>query len=144
MQWLARPPISEKILYKMKELFILRSISGAGKSTVANMITHHVFEADQFFYDEDGNYRFDASKLGVAHETCRLNTEKAMSNGAEIIAVANTFSTEKELNPYFKLAMGYGYRAHSLIVENRHEGKDIHRVPEEVKERMRKRFSICL
>jgi hypothetical protein len=45
---------------------------------------------------------------------------------------------------YYELAKTYGYRVHSIIVENRHEGKNEHGVPEEKLKRMRDRFEISL
>jgi hypothetical protein len=47
------------------------------------------------------------------------------------IVVSNTFTQEWELADYYKLAEQYGYKVFSLIVENRHGGKDVHGVPEE-------------
>ena len=43
-----------------------------------------------------------------------------------------------------KLAEKYGYRVHSLIVENRHGGVNEHGVPEEKLEQMKNRFEIKL
>ena len=60
------------------------------------------------------------------------------------IVVSNTFTTEKEMKPYYKLAEQYGYRVHSLIVENRHGGINEHNVPDETLEKMKKRFEIKL
>lgn len=58
--------------------------------------------------------------------------------------VANTFTKKSEMNEYFKLAETYGYMIHSIIVENRHNGVNVHNVPEEQIERMTNRFSIKL
>jgi hypothetical protein len=48
------------------------------------------------------------------------------------------------MDDYLGLAKKYGYRTHSLIVENRHEGKNEHGVPEEKLKQMRDRFEISL
>ena len=118
----------------MNTLYILRSVSGAGKSTLANKFVNNGlvdvhYEADMWFYNEEGNYNFDASKLGKAHEWCKLQTEAAMNNELDI-CVSNTFTTEKELQPYLDLAQEYGYEVVSLIVENRNNNKNIHNVPD--------------
>ena len=42
------------------------------------------------------------------------------------------------------LAEKYGYMVISMIVENRHDGENIHNVPEETIEKMRNRFDIKL
>jgi hypothetical protein len=60
------------------------------------------------------------------------------------VVVSNTFTQEWEMTPYFELAEKYGYRVHSLIVENRHKGVNEHGVPEDKLEIMKKRFEILL
>ena len=135
-----------------KVLILLRGLPGSGKSTFANyMFSNNIFEADKYFYDEFGNYNFDASKLDLAHKWCQdqvivAMTENLLSNGkyySEIV-VSNTSTTEKELKPYLDLAMTYNYDIISLIVENRHGNSSVHNLPAETIEKMRKRFSIKL
>ena len=48
------------------------------------------------------------------------------------------------MKDYFDLASLHGYRVVSLIVENRHDGQNIHGVPTETLEKMRNRFEIKL
>jgi hypothetical protein len=48
------------------------------------------------------------------------------------------------MDDYFELANKYGYLVHSIIVENRHGGKNEHAVPEDKIEIMRNRFEISL
>jgi len=48
------------------------------------------------------------------------------------------------MQPYYDLAKRYGYQVYSIIVENRHDGVNVHDVPEEVLEKMKKRFDIKL
>lgn len=134
----------------MKTLIILRGLPGSGKSSFAKyMFSNNVFEADQYFYDSNGNYNFDATKLHEAHIDCQKRVEELMQMsettqyGQEIV-VSNTATTEKELEPYLKLAKSYGYVVVSLIVENRHGNKSVHGVPDETLEKMRKRFSVKL
>lgn len=135
-----------------KVLIILRGLPGSGKTSFANyMFSNNIFEADQYFYDEEGNYNFDASKLGTAHKWCQLRVEHAMEDNRESngnyyseIVVSNTSTTEKELKPYLDLADKYGYKVVSLVVENRHGNKSVHGVPDETLEKMRNRFEIKL
>lgn len=125
----------------MKALFIIRGIPGSGKSTLAKQLAgDNVFEADQYFL-ADGEYRFDFSKLGLAHESCKQRLTNAMSNGIMPLCVSNTTTTEKELNPYLELAKSHGYTAFVVVVENRHEGVNQHGVPEEVLTKMRARLA---
>ena len=135
-----------------KVLTLVRGVPGSGKSTFAKFIwnDHAICEADKFFYDKEGNYNFDASKLKQAHEWCRNEVETRMKdNGVNPqyypeIVVSNTFTQEWEMDEYFKLAEKYGYTVFTIIIENRHGGKNIHGVPDDKLEQMKKRFQIML
>lgn len=131
-----------------KELFLLRGLPGSGKSTLAAQLGGSLVEADRYFMDY-GDYKFDASKLKDAHAWCRDQVKKWMevdNAGYNVnrIVVSNTFTQEWEMKPYYELAEKYGYRVHSIVVENRHGGKNIHNVPDEAIDKMRKRFEIKL
>ena len=138
----------------MKTLYILRGLPGSGKSTLANTIvdTIAVCEADQYFVDkETGEYRFNPDEIKIAHQWCKDEVENRMRYNQDTygldyseIVVSNTFTQEWEMEPYFKLAEKYGYRVFSLIVENRHGGKNNHGVPDEKVEAMKNRFQIKL
>lgn len=129
----------------MPNLYLVRGLPGAGKTTLAHSIVDpsRVFAADDYFYDAEGNYRFDVDRLWPAHRNCQLAVTRAMESGDDI-AVANTFTRTREMKPYMKLAEEHGYRVFSLIVENRHGGNSLHDVPEEDVERMRQRFNVRL
>lgn len=132
----------------MKELFLLRGLPGAGKSTLAESIGGMHMEADKYFMDE-GEYKFDAPKLKEAHAWCQTQVSNAMllnysANINERIVVSNTFTQEWEMQPYYDLAEKYGYRVYSLIVENRHDGKNQHGVPVEKLIEMKNRFQVKL
>ena len=126
----------------MKELFLLRGLPGSGKSTLAKRICNQHVEADMFFV-EYGEYKFDATKLKQAHEWCRQRTMLWMEQGYNVV-VSNTFTQEWEMEAYYKLAEQYGYRVHSLVVENRHGGVNEHGVPADKLEQMKNRFEIKL
>jgi hypothetical protein len=48
------------------------------------------------------------------------------------------------MKPYYDLAKEYGYMVFSIVVENRHGGKNVHNVPDEAIDKMRKRFEFSL
>ena len=135
-----------------KELILLRGLPGSGKSSLAHLITNEfsICEADMFFTDKEGNYNFDATKLSQAHNWCREQVEIRMSDNQineqfyPKIVVSNTFTKEWEMSEYFDLAKKYGYRVHTIIVENRHGGINQHGVPAEKLEQMKNRFEVKL
>jgi hypothetical protein len=109
-----------------------------------------IFEADKYFHDETGTYKFDAAKLKDAHAWCINEVELAMKHNLtnerhyDEIVVSNTFTQEWEMQAYFDLAKKYNYHVVSLIVETRHGGVNVHGVPEEKVKQMRDRFQIKL
>ena len=135
-----------------KLLVLLRGLPGSGKSSFAKHMWSDfvICEADQFFYDSEGNYNFNPSKLKDAHKYCRDKVETFMSDNEKNsqfypeIVVSNTFTREWEMDEYFKLAKKYDYQIVSLIVENRHGNKNVHGVPDSKIEEMRNRFEISL
>lgn len=135
----------------MKDLLLLRGLPGSGKSTLAKILVgdkeYCHKEADMYFIGSDGDYKFNPSKLKDAHNWCREEIEFVMKYGYSPVVVSNTFTQEKELEPYYQLAKKYGYRVHSLIVENRHgesEDTNTHNVPNETIQKMKNRFTLKL
>jgi predicted kinase len=127
-----------------KELILLRGLPGSGKSTLAKTFkTVEHYEADMFFMRGNG-YEFDATKLKAAHEWCQDMVFMSMKRNEPTIVVSNTFTQEWEMEAYYKLAEQYGYRVHSIVVENRHEGVNEHGVPADKLEQMKNRFEIKL
>ena len=134
----------------MKNLYLLRGIPGAGKSTLAKQLGDSHFETDTFFM-VDGEYKFDPTKLRKAHEWCQSQIELAMINNHVTagldnsdIVISNTFTQAWEMDAYNELAKQYGYRVFSIIVENRHGGVNQHNVPEDKLQMMKERFEISL
>jgi predicted kinase len=142
----------EEIVQEYKgDLILLRGIPGSGKTTLGDIILQttqqqspDVLSADNFFVDEKGNYNFDATKLKEAHNLCQQKCAERMRLEFSKIVVANTFTQEWEMEPYFEMAKRYRYRIHTLIVENRHGSKNIHDVPDEKLVQMKNRFDISL
>ena len=127
------------------ELIIVRGLPGSGKSTFAKSLGGEHIETDMFFVDrETGEYKFEATKLKLAHNWCAIQVQKAMVEDEPKIIVSNTFTQEWEMKTYYDLAKMHGYRVFSIIVENRHDGINEHNVPEEKLEQMKHRFQIKL
>lgn len=131
----------------MKQLIILRGVSGAGKSTVAEIISEGcwpICEADQYHYTESGVYDWKPENVGKAHAWCQSIVRDAMASNIKKIIVSNTSTTEKELKPYFTLAEEFGYQVISLVVENRHGNDSIHEVPQHIRDQQEKRLRSSL
>lgn len=128
-----------------KVLMLCRGIPGSGKTTFAKILgSNYYYEADMFFIDENGVYKFEPSKIKDAHKWCQDRVKTDMSLGLPKIVVSNTFTQEWEMEPYFELAKEFGYKTFSIVVENRHGGINEHGVPEDKVEQMRNRFEIKL
>ena len=114
------------------DLILVRGVSGAGKSTIADMMDwlgHRTvsFSTDDMFM-VDGNYEFDPSLLGENHAATVQKVRDIMIARYEVkisetIIVHNTFTEEWEMKPYFELAEEFNWRVHTIIVENRHGSK---------------------
>lgn len=131
-----------------KELFLLRGLPGSGKSTLAKMLVgdkdYCHKEADMYFVDREGNYIFKPSDIKNAHKWCQDEVEFLLKYEHSPVVVSNTFTQEWEMETYYKLAEKYGYRVHSIIIENRHGGVNEHNVPEDKLQLMKDRFEIKL
>lgn len=123
---------------RAKALVLLRGVPGSGKSTMAETLSegkYPVLAADDYFM-VDGEYKWDRTKLGRAHKDCQERCRRAMEAGERLIFVNNTFIKVRDMKEYIDMAQEHGYMVFSVIVENRHGGKDVHGVPEETLEKM--------
>jgi predicted kinase len=130
-----------------KILTLVRGLPGSGKSTLAKTLVKKDYchkEADMFFIDGDGNYKFEPSKIKDAHNWCQEEVDFLMKYEHSPVVVSNTFTQEWEMEEYFKLAEKYGYMVFTIVVENRHGGVNQHGVPADKLEQMKKRFEIKL
>lgn len=113
----------------MSTLFIIRGHSGSGKSTLARSLKKPFhFEADMFFQDKSGDYRFDPARLPEAHDWCIEQVRQAMSTRKHIV-VSNTFIKKRDVRPYFVLAKQNKYRV--LVFRCIGEYDNLHGVPQE-------------
>jgi predicted kinase len=127
----------------MRKIILVRGVPGCGKSTLTDLLmTQTNISADDYFM-VNGEYCWEASKVSLAHSWCRGMVKNAMECG-ETISVHNTFTTEWEMEPYFKLAKEYDYQITTIVVENRHGSKDVHNVPTETIDKMKARFQVKL
>jgi predicted kinase len=124
----------------MARLILIRGIPGSGKSTLAKSMLSQEYgkhmEADMYF-DREGEYKFDATKLGAAHGWCQAETAYYLDKGINVV-VSNTFTTIKELKPYFEMAKLRSITPEVILCQN--QFGNIHNVPAESLKRMQDRF----
>ena len=117
-----------------KTLYILRGCSNSGKTTLAETLCQLPcivsVAADDYFYDDEGNYNWKVEDLSKAHDWCKSRVEDYMCKGCDVV-LHNTNTSEKEIEVYLEGAEHYGYKVVSLIVEKRHSNNNNHNVPEE-------------
>jgi len=132
----------------MRRLFIIRGVPGSGKSTLANIVangisefadmeTSHI-EADDYFINKDGDYKFDPVLIPEAHNQCRERCRILMEKKRPNIIVSNTFTEEWQIEWYRKEALARGYTVIELVCLSKFES--VHSVPEDTVVRMRKRL----
>ena len=127
-----------------KICIILRGCPGAGKSAlaeslIANSKSGFICCADDYFM-HNGEYLFDKDKLYKAHQWCFNNFEQQLKNQADVIVVANTNTRLSDVKPYRELALEYNYKVFVMIVENWHDGENIHMVDQETIDIMKNRI----
>lgn len=128
----------------MKDVIILRGVSGSGKSTAAEVIANRhgwvICCADDYFV-KDGVYTFDWEKLNRAHDWCFEVFMSALREPyCEGIVIANTNTRPREMRPYEEAAAKYGARVIRLVVENTHGNKSVHGVDEVTLEKQENRL----
>lgn len=125
----------------MTELILIRGIPGSGKSTLARTYVEKGFkhfESDQYFM-VDGEYRFDASKLSLAHHDCFEKTRVALLAGKSVV-VSNTFTRLWEMQNYINLAQTY--QLPLKVIRCIGKFKNVHGVPDGIVEMMEDRFEL--
>ncbi len=132
-----------------KALILLRGLPGAGKSSLANLLSEEgkypVFAIDDYFTNKlTGEYCFDFSKNYLAYQQCENLTEQAMRESTPKVFVDNAFTLNWEMEPYFKLAAKYQYLLYVITVEKYHDNENIHDVSKEQLEKMAAKYKVKL
>lgn len=119
-----------------KTIYIIRSVSGAGKTTLANTLEQSlpdlsciICSADDFMVGEDDQYDFRPEKLGYCHTRCQHKFKKAVDEGFPHIIVSNTSTQFKDFKYYLEYGKEMGYQVFVMTLENYHGNNDVHQVP---------------
>jgi predicted kinase len=136
-------------MFIQKSLILLRGLPGAGKSTLAGVLsennTYPVFSVDDFFTDEiTGEYVFNFNDNHLAYKQCEELSRDAMNQSITKIFVHNTFTMDWEIEPYFKLASEFNYALFVVTVENYHTHKNTHGVSDEQLQKMAEKYKVKL
>lgn len=138
-------------------VIIMRGIPGSGKSTwhAKNYPVSYVCSADLFMTDEEGNYRFDPTKLPLAHDSCLrlflnfiespnlIGSSRVPANHPLPIIVDNTNVRMYELAPYYRVTEALGHDVeivHVLCDPSKAAERNTHGVPVEKVLEMAKSF----
>lgn len=106
-------------------IVLVRGLPGSGKSTHAQGLDGYIhYEADMFLI-EAGQYIYDKSKIGKAHDWCFNSAKAALENGLNVV-VSNTFLKKWEMQRYIDI--GYPFK----VLEMNGKWKSVHGVPQEV------------
>jgi predicted kinase len=117
------------------QLILIRGLPGSGKSTRARalaIVGFDHFEADMFF-EREGKYLYDASRIREAHSWCQSMTRRALASGKRVV-VSNTFTRLKEMEPYWSMA------ERVRVVEAKGAWGNVHGVPAERVRKMAERW----
>ncbi len=130
-------------------LILFRGLPGSGKSTLAISLSENgkypVVSIDDYFIDEiTGEYKFEFEQNHLAYKQCEEKVRNYLLEGTEKIFVANTFTIDWELEPYFKMASEFGYKLFVVTVENYHGTENIHQIPNEQLEKMALKYKVKL
>lgn len=128
----------------MKIAIINRGVVGSGKSTFASELqkqasekglTCNVHNTDQYFM-EDGEYKFDFTKLGYNHKQNLNAFIESLKQGVDIVVCDNTNTTPKEYRKYINEAKSAGYDVMGVVfIPDKwevHNERNTHNVPEDV------------
>ena len=99
-------------------LIILRGMPGSGKTSFAHELAYcvqrrrlrtEVCSADEFFYNELGEYVYDRAKIKDVHQMCKQRFKAALSRGVDCVIIDNSNLNIWEVNDYHNEGFISGY-----------------------------------
>lgn len=100
------------------KVVIMRGLPGSGKTKYATSLylkpnwreEPAYCSADSFFfYNDEGEYKFDISLIGEAHNRCQRDFVQALKDKQKLIIVDNTASRRWEYILFIELAEAFNY-----------------------------------
>jgi predicted kinase len=127
-----------------KTLYIVRGVSGCGKSSLAQNLTSHAVAADDYpgLY-AGGVYRLELQQL--AHQWCFEQVEAWMYQGKKAIAVHNTFCKIQYINSFLAIAQKNGYtvqviHAEGVILSSGKMATNVHGVTKDILQKQKENW----
>ncbi|XP_013868702.1 NEDD4-binding protein 2, partial [Austrofundulus limnaeus] len=108
------PARLSRLYLQGKVLVLLRGPPGSGKSTLARALLDHnpggvILSTDDYFI-RGGQYWFDPSVLGEAHEWNHRRAREAFERAVNPIIIDNTNMQSWEMRPYVAQALRHAYK----------------------------------
>ncbi|XP_026531149.1 NEDD4-binding protein 2 [Notechis scutatus] len=96
-------------------LVLLRGLPGSGKSYLARVLLEDnpcgiILSTDDYFYQKNGQYQFDADCLADAHEWNWKRAKEAFEKRITPIIIDNTNTQAWEMKPYIALSQQHKYK----------------------------------
>jgi predicted kinase len=129
-------------------VYILRGVSGSGKSTFAKTLPKNkvIHSTDSYFY-KGGKYRFDFKKLNFFHKKNFEAFKRSLGKKRRVVVVDNTNLLFEHIKPYIDEAKKYGYKV--ILVDFLPKGREfhykrnIHNVPKRIISKQIKDYKRC-
>ncbi|XP_063166345.1 NEDD4-binding protein 2 isoform X2 [Candoia aspera] len=137
-------------------LILLRGLPGSGKSYLARALLEDnpcgiTLSTDDYFYQKNGQYQFDADSLAEAHEWNWKRAKEAFKKRITPIIIDNTNTQAWEMKPYIALSQQHKYKVIFREPDTwwkfkpkELERRNIHGVSKEKIKRMLERYEHCL
>jgi predicted kinase len=102
----------------MRKVYIMRGVPGSGKSTLARTLVgdEGVIHSTDSFFEVDGIYVFDGTKLEECHQRNLAAFRESLKNGVPIVICDNTNVKRVHFEPYVAAAREFDYEVEFKVM----------------------------
>ena len=109
----------------MKKVYILRGVSGSGKSTfIKNLSLNKVVHSTDNYFYKNKKYIFNPKKLSFYHKKNFESFVESLKRKKRVVVVDNTNLLCEFVEPYINEAKKYGYKV--ILVDFIPKGREFH------------------